>query len=132
MTAVQILGHAALTDLDGLNAMCPGGSSLTGLLAGAPGTEYYAVHADFEPTEDLAARLRAGDLLMDAVFPEANDLVVPSGGVCLRDLAAGVAALGFPIPDSRALAFPAERAVWHCSLFGQPETRAKLIEWLRP
>jgi hypothetical protein len=132
MTAVQILGHAALRDLDGLGAMCPGGGALAALSAGAPGTEYFGIHADFEPGDELAARLRAGDLLMDAVFPEANDLVVPSGGVCLRDPAAGVVAAGFPIPDERTLTFAAERAVWHCSLFAQPETRTKLVEWLRP
>ncbi|WTW94048.1 hypothetical protein OG216_11895 [Streptomycetaceae bacterium NBC_01309] len=133
MTAVQILGHAALKDLDGLCGMCPG-SPVLGALAAADcgGTEYYAIHADFEPTAGLALKLRAGDLLMDSVFPEANDLVVPTHGVCLRDLPAGAAASGFPIPEERALHFTADRAVWHSSLFGEPQTRARLLEWLRP
>lgn len=133
MTAVQILGHAALKDLDGLRGMCPGSATLGGLAPGG-GTvpEYYAIHADFEPTPDLSLKLRVGDLLMDTVFPEANDLVVPTHGVCLRDLPPGVAALGFPIPEERTLHFTADRAVWHSSLFGEPQARAKLLEWLRP
>ncbi|WP_436774788.1 esterase/lipase family protein [Yinghuangia sp. YIM S09857] len=132
MTAVQILGHAALKDLDGLCGMCPGSPTLASLAAAdGDGAEYYAVQADFEPTPGLALKLRAGDLLMDAVFPEANDLVVPTQGVCLRDHP-GAPAAGFPIPEERALHFTADRAVWHSSLFGEPQTRAKLLEWLRP
>ncbi|MGW0659595.1 DUF7379 domain-containing protein [Streptodolium elevatio] len=133
MTAVQILGHAALTDLDGLCAMCPGSPVLEALAASdCGGTEFYGIHADFEPADGLALKLRAGDLLMDSVFPEANDLVVPTHGVCLRDMPAGASASGFPIPDERALHFTADRAVWHSSLFGESQTRAKLLEWLRP
>ncbi|MGA4545733.1 hypothetical protein ACPA54_37675 [Uniformispora flossi] len=103
--------------------------SLAALAAGAPDTEFYAVNADFEPDGPLLAKLRAADLLMDAVFPEANDLVVPTEGVV--DMTPGSAA-GFPIPADRFVHFPAPRAVWHCTLFGEPETRAKLVEWLRP
>ncbi|MDI2126037.1 esterase/lipase family protein [Yinghuangia seranimata] len=131
MTAVQVLGHAALTDLDGLNAMCPHGSVLDGLDTDAHGTEYYAVNADFEPDAELVSKLRAADLLMDAVFPEANDLVVPTQGVA--DPGGPTDPVpGFPVPADRVLHFPSQRSVWHSTLFTQPETRAKILEWLRP
>lgn len=130
LTAVKVIGHGALKGLDGLAAMNPDGEFLKSLNHGvASGDGYYAIAADFEPTDEgLKAMVtgRVADAVLDAVFEDsANDLVVPLQGAFGAN---GSAA--FPIADARVLQLPANAGVTHTTLFTHPDTSAKLLEWL--
>jgi hypothetical protein len=128
ITAVKVLGHAALKGLPGLASMDPGGEFLTRFNAGAStGATYYAVAADFEPGGGLRSLARqARNLVMDRVFEDAaNDLVVPTAGVF-----EGSTDPGFPIPPERRLQFDRATGIDHGGYFDRPEVASKLREWL--
>lgn len=130
ITAVKIIGHGALKGLNGLGAMRPDGEFLRRLNQGAPGGEgYYAVAADYEPTDEGLRALLTGKLagaVMDRVFQQTpNDLVVPEPGVYEAN---GSAA--FPIPDVRVLKVPRNAGVIHTTVFGYAPVTGKLLEWL--
>lgn len=130
ITTVKVVGHGALGGLDGLASMRPGGEFLTRLNQGAPvGDGYYAIAADYTPTDQGLRALIAGSLVdgvVDRVFEEVgNDLVVPEPGVYGSN---GSAA--FPIPDSRVLRVPASAGVLHTTFFGHQQACAKISEWL--
>jgi hypothetical protein len=110
--------------------MRPGGPFLERLNHGAPvGDGYYAIAADYEPTDQglraLVARSVA-DRVLDRVFEDVgNDLVVPEPGVYSAN---GSGA--FPIPEGRVLRVPAKAGVLHTTFFGHEPACAKLAEWL--
>jgi pimeloyl-ACP methyl ester carboxylesterase len=130
LTTVKVIGHGALKGLDGLAAMNPDGEFLKGLNHGpASGDGYYAIAADFEPSDEGLKAMVTGrvvDAVLDAVFEEnANDLVVP-----LRGAFGANGSAAFPIADARVLQLPANAGVTHTTLFTHPDTSAKLLEWL--
>jgi pimeloyl-ACP methyl ester carboxylesterase len=130
ITTVKVVGHGALNGLDGLASMRPGGSFLTRLNQGTPaGDGYYAIAADYEPTDQGLRSLIAGTLangVLDRVFEDiGNDLVVPEPGVY------GANGSGaFPIPEGRVLRVPANAGVLHTTLFGYEPACSKIAEWL--
>lgn len=132
ITAVKVIGHGALGGLDGLASMNPSGSFLATLNQGPAGaTRYYAIAADYAPTDQGLKALVAGSLanaVADRVFQNAaNDLVVPLEG------AFGANGCGaFPIPDDHVLQLPASAGVTHTQLFGHTDAGRKLLEWLTP
>ncbi len=132
VTTVKIVAHATMKALDGLMAMNPDGSYLkTVNRPSATGTRYYAIAANFEPNTPETAPLKTvikqkvGDAIVDRIFKEQpNDLVVPTNGV----FTAG--GPHFPLDETARLVYPSDRAIWHSAYFEQPETVAKLKEWL--
>jgi hypothetical protein len=131
ITAVKVIGHGALQGLDGLACMRPAGAFLKTLNHGEPaGAEYYAVAADFEPTDSGLKALLAGtvaDAVIDRVFENVpNDMVVPEPGVYGEN-----GCKTFPIAGvNRMLQIPPGAGVVHTTLFGSDLVRAKLLDWL--
>ena len=130
ITALKVIGHSALTGLPGLSSMHPTGAFLTALNSGSPNaTQYYAIAADFEPTDEGLRALVCGsvaDAVIDRVFENmANDLVVPELGVYGAN-----GSLAFPIPNDRVLMIPAEAGIVHTTIFGYSETATRLKRWL--
>lgn len=124
IAAVKVLGHGALTGLPGLAAMNPAGEFPAWLNGGpASGGTYYGITADYEPREPgLRDFLR--DEVMDRIFAEPNDLVVPTAGVYTPKHPS------FPIPRERLLEYPGGAGVTHVNYFQQAETHARLAQWL--
>lgn len=125
ITAVKMVGSAALDGLPGLGAMAPDGAYLARLNTGVPvGASYYGIAADYEPTGGLKGFVIDG--IADRVFGRsANDLVVPTEGVY-----AGSDDPAFPIPTDRLLQIGRPEAVGHTRYFGHPATASALLEWL--
>lgn len=126
VAVVKQLAVGAMKGLDGLQAMNPGGDYLKDTLntGRSIGAAYYAIASDFEPTEKKW-KPWAKDRLMDKVFREPNDLVVPSLGVHEAN-GGGM----FPIDSERRLMLGHPEGVHHGSFFGHPLVIAKLHEWL--
>jgi pimeloyl-ACP methyl ester carboxylesterase len=130
LIAVKIIGHGALKGLDGLAAMNPNGAFLRRL--NAPGTqspEYFAIAANYEPTDPGLKALVSGgiDGIADRIFENApNDLVVPEGGVYSANTSTG-----FPISGDRLLQIPAAAGVSHTTMFAHPEVANRLVAWLQ-
>ncbi|MBI4219354.1 MAG: hypothetical protein HY682_04350 [Chloroflexi bacterium] len=130
ITAVKVIGHAAVNGLDGISAMNPRGAFLRTLNARAPAseTEYYGIAANFEPGGSLKQYVKqaVADRILDRVFDdEENDLIVPTIGVYK-----GTQLPGFPIPDSRVLRFQPRDSVAHTQYFARAETSTRLLQWL--
>lgn len=125
ITAVKMIGAAALEGLPGLTSMNPGGAFLEHMNQGVgTASTYYGVAADYEPQGGLAAMVTDG--VVDRVFNNAaNDLVVPTLGVFQ-----GSNDPSFPIPQERLLQFPATQGVNHSGFFSQPEFGTTLLNWL--
>lgn len=125
ITAVKMIGNAALEGLPGLTAMDPDGAFLNHMNRGVgTASTYYGVAADYEPQGGLAAMVKDG--VVDRVFEDAaNDLVVPTLGVFegSRDPA-------FPIPEVRLLQFAPAQGVDHSGFFSQPAFGTALLGWL--
>lgn len=125
ITAVKMIGNAALEGLPGLTAMNPHSDLLQHLNQGT-GTAgaYYGVTADYEPQGGLVPLITDG--VMDRVFQNAaNDLVVPTLGVF-----EGGNDPAFPIPEDRVLQFGRNKGVSHNAFFSQPDFNTTLLEWL--
>jgi hypothetical protein len=111
--------------------MKPGGEFLSTLNQGAPkGADYYAIAADYVPSDAGIKLLLAGtlaDAIVDRVFDHTqNDLVVPEPGVYEDN-----GCKTFPIADpARKLLLPASTGTLHTTLFGSPVVQSKLLEWL--
>jgi hypothetical protein len=129
LAVVKTVAHGVLTGLSGLASMRPRGDFLGQLNIGKRvDTEYYALAANYEPTNPGLKALVAGakDALIDAVFAgEPNDLVVPTIGVY-----EGATDSNFPIRKENLLEFPPERGINHSTFWGEPETAEKFLEWL--
>jgi pimeloyl-ACP methyl ester carboxylesterase len=129
LTLVQVLAVGAVGTLPGLVAMQPLGTDVKtlGFLAG-DGTEQYGIDVEFEPTGRLLQLVRGVDGVVDRVFEgEANDIVVPTGGVC-----AVASRPEFRIAPGHRLELGATSRTWHCSLFSQPAVSESLLQWLAP
>jgi pimeloyl-ACP methyl ester carboxylesterase len=124
ITVVKHLAVGALTGLDGLAAMRPGGPYLASLNREDAGSASYRVlAADYEPTNPgLKSLVRDG--VMDRIFGEVeNDLVVPTAGVW-----EGNGATGFPV-DERQVFAPSD-GIQHSGFFHHPAARERLLHWL--
>ena len=131
ITAIKVIGHGGLKGLNGLACMHPTGDFLKTLNHGEPtGADYYAVAADYEPTDSGLKALLAGtvaDAVLDRVFENVpNDLVVPEPGVFGEN-----GCKTFPISDlNRMLQIPPTAGVIHTTMFSSDLVRSKLLEWL--
>jgi pimeloyl-ACP methyl ester carboxylesterase len=125
ITVVKQLAVGSLNGLDGLASMRPGGAFLKDWLNndGAPGSEYFALESNYEPT-NAGLLAFARDRLTDRIFADAdNDLVVPTEGVHAANGSAR-----FPITSVEA--FAAADAVPHSGFFGSSRTADRLRTWL--
>ena len=124
ITVVKHIAVGAVSGLDGLRAMRPGGEFLTWLNAPATNpARYFAVAGDYEPA--IAGwKAFAKNRLMDQIFREANDLVVPTSGTF-----AGNGSNHFPIATRHE--FSGDQGVDHTGYFGNKAVRERLLEWLR-
>jgi hypothetical protein len=126
----KLVYHGGVKALPGLRSMYPGGEYLQRLNAGTNHqTRYYAMAADFKPKgASLLSRFgwKVADTLVDGVFGEANDGVVPTrGGYELES-----AATGFPIQAERRVLFGKEDGVHHINYFGNPRVSQQIVTWL--
>ncbi len=122
--------HGAVRGLPGLSSMHPSGAYL-GTLNGsvAHAASYHAISSDFKPQgASLLARFgwSVADALVDGIFGEGNDGVVPTaGGHDLRR-----SAPGFPIADSQRLQYSQADGVHHLNFFANERTGRQLLDWL--
>jgi len=129
-TLAKLLYHNACTVLPGLLSMFPPGDYLRELNAHPNHhTEYFAIAAEYKPT-GASALTRFGwnvaDALVDGIFAEANDGVVPTLGA--YQLNSGVS--GFPIDAVHRLVLGKESDTHHCNYFTKQPVREAMLRWL--
>jgi hypothetical protein len=123
LAVVKQLGVGVMAGLPGLQSMVPGGRFLAALNRGdAVGTSYFALASNYEPSDSNLSRF-AHDALMDEIFQQENDLVVPTRGVW-----DGNGAGNFPV-DSRQVFGPHD-SVHHGGYFVHPIGEQKILAWL--
>jgi hypothetical protein len=123
ITVAKLVSTGVLNGLDGLQSMRPEGDFLAGLNTGTDERgRYFALSSDFEPTNAGWQRY-AADRLMDKIFKEPNDLVVPAASP-YEDNGSD----RFPIVDR--LEFGADAGVDHSAYFSNPAAREKILGWL--
>lgn len=123
VTVVKHVAVGAMSGLNGLQAMRPGGEFLGWLNRPAANpSRYFAVAGDYEPAV-AGWRHFAVNRLMDGVFRQANDLVVPTAGTFN-----GNGSNHFPIPTR--LEFGAADGVDHSGYFATKRVGEQLLEWL--
>jgi hypothetical protein len=129
LTVLKHVVLGAVSGLDGLMSMDPGGSYLRTRLnppAALPHGRYFAVASDYRPPPGSPLLQVARDGLTDLVFGlEQNDLIVPTDGVF-----AVPGAHGFPIPAP--LVFAPAAGVEHTSYMAQEPFTSQLLGWLAP
>jgi hypothetical protein len=124
ITVVKHLAVGAVAGLPGLAAMRPGGPFLSWLNvpAGNGSGRYYAITGDYAaPSAGL--RRHAADRVMDKIFAEANDLVVPTAGVHGAN-----GSSRFPV--AKVYQFTGVEGVDHGGYFANKVARDKLLDWL--
>jgi hypothetical protein len=123
ITVAKLVSTGVLNGLDGLQSMRPEGDFLAGLNTGTDERgRYFALSSDFEPTNAGWQRY-AADRLMDKIFKEPNDLVVPAASPYQ-----GNGSDRFPI--TARLEFGAEAGVDHSGYFANTAARKKMLGWL--
>ena len=124
ITVLKMLAVGAFKGLEGLACMAPGSAFFTQL--NAPGvstaSSYRALAANYEPI-DKELKSFAHNLVMDQIFKQDNDLVVPTGGVWDAN--------GSPMfPIAERLVFGKTDGVDHGGFFADARAQAKILEWL--
>lgn len=123
VTAIKQIAVGAVAGLAGLQAMRPSGEFLRWLNTPATNqARYFAVTGDYEP-QIRGWRDYAANRLMDRIFREPNDLVVPTGGTYANN-----GSSHFPIENP--LIFREEDGINHTGYFGNKTLRDRLLEWL--
>lgn len=126
VAVVKQLAVGALRGLEGLQSMNPSGPYLKDFLNRGEVTKakYRAIAADFEP-ENPKFKPWAKDKLMDRIFKEQNDLVVPTKGVYEKN---GDAM--FPIDADNLLDLAGFENVHHGNYFAHGRVVDQLRVWL--
>lgn len=124
ITVVKMIAVGVWKGLPGIGSMVPEGDFLKRLNTpgGALAADYRALASDFEPTQ-RGLRTWAKDFLMDQIFKQDNDLVVPTDGVWQENGAAG-----FPIAEREIL--PETAGVSHSAFFANEQARERMVGWL--
>lgn len=123
ITVAKLVSTGVLNGLDGLQSMRPEGDFLSELNARAEqGGRYFALSSDFEPT-NAGWKRYAADRLMDKIFKEPNDLVVPAASPYQEN-----GSDRFPILPR--LEFGVNAGVDHSGYFANPAAREQILGWL--
>lgn len=128
ITVVKTLGHGGLKGLDGLCSMLPSGPFLAALNAGGSAGEYFAIAANFEPTDKGLRLLVTGgaNAVVDQIFGDAdNDLVVPTEGVYETN-----GHVRFPVPAANRIVLDRNQGTMHTTVFEHPQVSRRLLAWL--
>jgi hypothetical protein len=124
ITVVKQVAVGAVGGLAGLQSMRPGGPFLAWLNAPAGNpSRYFALAGDYVPLVQ-GWRHYAVDHLMDRVFDEPNDLVVPTAGTWDDN-----GSTHFPISLRHELR--GAEGVNHTGYFASKQVRDQLLEWLQ-
>jgi len=125
ITVVKQLAVATLKGLDGLQSMLPGGPFLQQLTAAIPqNPNYFALSSNYEPGSDSPTSIRIADGVLDKVFKQSNDLVVPTDGVYKFGS-------GSLIPTARLHVFDGnDQPPVHTQFFTRDRTRQSILQWL--
>ena len=130
LTFVKVMAHGALAGLPGLACLNPGGDYLKRLNAATqPPTVYHSIGASFTPADPgMIAQLckRVGDKLVDRIFGEDNDGVVPAEGT----FSTGGAASPFNPPPEHRRVYTLDDRMNHCNYFTQDVVRQQIRAWL--
>lgn len=130
LTFVKVMAHGALAGLPGLACLNPGGDYLKRLNAATqPPTVYHSIGASFTPADPgMIAQLckRVGDKLVDRIFGEDNDGVVPAEGT----FSTGGAASPFNPPPEHRRVYTLDDRMNHCNYFEQDVVRRQIGAWL--
>jgi hypothetical protein len=125
VTVVKHAAVGAVSGLQGLQAMRPGGEFLRWLNTSATNpARYFAIAGDYEPPVS-GWRTLVVNRLADHVFREPNDLVVPTAGTFAAN-----GSSHFPIQER--LAFTGEDGVDHTTYFARKQVGEQLLDWLGP
>lgn len=131
ITLVKVVGGNAVSGLPGLNAMLPNGDHLKRLNTTPKiETQYYAIGADYKPTDTtFAAKLAKLALvkILDKIFNEDSDLVVPTQGCFTTGNDNG----GFPIPAERQKKYNFDDNIHHVNFFNDDKVNKVLYKWLK-
>ena len=124
ITVAKHIAVGAVEGLPGLQSMNPRGEFLSKWLNSGErnGTRYFALGANFEPTQP-GFKQYVKDRLMDKIFGVENDLVVPTSGVWDENGSGR-----FPIEDRHV--FTVSDGVQHSNFFSNDAAARKLLEWL--
>jgi hypothetical protein len=124
VTVAKHIAVGALRGLEGLQSMNPRGEFLTRWLNVGPtnSTRYFALAADYEPAQP-GLKTYARDILMDKIFGDENDLVVPTEGVFSDN-----GSEHFPIEDRHV--FDRDAGIQHSNFFSNSAAMSKMLEWL--
>jgi pimeloyl-ACP methyl ester carboxylesterase len=121
----KLLATSAVAALPGLEAMVPSGTFLNKLNRAEKSPPYYAIAADFEPSDNGLA-VWARDVVVDPIFSgEPNDLIVPRDGTFSNN-----GSSGFPVENP--LSIEGEQRVHHSQYFYYQPLLDQLDHWLRP
>jgi hypothetical protein len=127
---VKLVLHGALKGLPGLECMYPKGDYLKRLNASPPNSsQYFIIGANFTPNDEaLLARFakRVADKLVDGIFGEENDGVVPTRG----SYESAPHTNGFPVNAERRVVFDKDDQIHHCNYFGKERTCKEILQWL--
>ncbi len=122
----DVVFHGALTGLEGLVAMQPGGDYLTELNR-HPMPEHIvlrAIAAEYEPAATAGLLQAKVDDVLDMYFGQLrNDRIVPTSSAYVRSG-------GFQVKPGQRLVLDAARGVHHSSFWTDPRSTRQLLTWL--
>lgn len=111
-------------------AILPRGDYLKRLNTSQPNsTQYYALAANFTPAaEGLLARFskRIADKVVDGIFGEENDGVVPTRGSYESEPQTS----GFPVRPEHRVVFEKDDQIHHCNYFANERSNKQILEWV--
>lgn len=123
MELVKQVAQGAFGGLPGIAAMDPANAELAALNTHPPTGSVRAITTDYEPASSESLGAKALDVLVDALFGTANDLVVPTDGV----FDAGSYVIADPF---RAISAAGEVPLTHTTFFRNAAVRAQIGGWL--
>ena len=127
LIGVKLLMKGTIEALPGLQAMNPMHEPLEFMNKfNAPTESVYGISSNFEARGNLARlAVRLVDQhVLDGIFREKNDGIVPSEGVCDT----GVEAAGFPIPTEHTMHVTGN--THHLNYFEDVSIRNQVLDWL--
>ncbi|HEY7522525.1 MAG TPA: alpha/beta fold hydrolase [Candidatus Limnocylindrales bacterium] len=126
LAVVRSIAVETAENLEGLDAMAPGGDFLKRLNTGPanPKARYRAIVSDFEPRSP-GIKAWLNDVVRDRIFDgKPNDMMVS-----IESMTAANGSGRFPVTDIRA--FKAAEGIEHAAYFPEGATSKALLRWLR-